>query len=99
MDRPMARWVFAGAGRAEERDVVLGCHQVEGGEVGDFGFHLCRGNQGSRWLVEGGYEAVARTIFGTVGVRRLLLEYDDARSGDFRPLAHLPDDRSCSSGW
>jgi len=23
-----------------------------------FGFHLCRGNQGSRWLVEGGYDLI-----------------------------------------
>ena len=28
-----------------------------------FGFHLCRGNQGSRWLVSGSYEPIARPIF------------------------------------
>lgn len=28
-----------------------------------FSFHLCRGNQGSRWLVEGGYELIAKPIF------------------------------------
>ena len=26
-----------------------------------FGFHLCRGNQGSRWLVSGGYDPIAAT--------------------------------------
>ena len=28
-----------------------------------FGFHLCRGNQDSRWLVTGGYDLIARPIF------------------------------------
>jgi 5-methyltetrahydropteroyltriglutamate--homocysteine methyltransferase len=58
-----------------------------------FGFHLCRGNQKGRWLVEGGYEAIAEPIFRGIRAHRLLLEYDDARSGSFAPLAHVPDDR------
>ena len=47
-----------------------------------FGLHLCRGNQQSRWLVEGGYEAIAAPIFRRVRAGRLLLEYDDARSAE-----------------
>jgi methionine synthase II (cobalamin-independent) len=58
-----------------------------------FGFHLCRGNQGSRWLVSGGYEAIARPIFQNVRAHRLLLEYDDERSGGFEPLEHVRDDQ------
>jgi 5-methyltetrahydropteroyltriglutamate--homocysteine methyltransferase len=58
-----------------------------------FGFHLCRGNQGSRWLVEGGYELIARPIFQGTGAHRLLLEYDDERSGSFVPLRHVPADK------
>lgn len=58
-----------------------------------FGFHLCRGNQGSRWLVSGGYEQIARPIFEHIKAHRLLLEYDDERSGDFAPLAHVPADK------
>jgi 5-methyltetrahydropteroyltriglutamate--homocysteine methyltransferase len=58
-----------------------------------FGIHLCRGNQGSRWLANGGYERIARTIFRRVRAQRLLLEYDDARSGSFAPLAEVPDDK------
>ena len=58
-----------------------------------FGFHLCRGNQGSRWLVEGGYDLIAKPIFQNVHAQRLLLEYDDARSGSFEPLRNVPDDR------
>jgi 5-methyltetrahydropteroyltriglutamate--homocysteine methyltransferase len=56
-----------------------------------FGFHLCRGNQGSRWLVEGGYELIAKPIFQNIRAHRLLLEYDDERSGSFEPLKEVPD--------
>jgi len=58
-----------------------------------FGLHLCRGNQASRWLVSGGYEAIAAPIFRNTAADRLLLEYDDERSGGFEPLAEVPDDR------
>jgi 5-methyltetrahydropteroyltriglutamate--homocysteine methyltransferase len=58
-----------------------------------FGFHLCRGNQGSRWLVSGGYDPIAARLFRGVNAQRLLLEYDDERSGSFEPLREVPDDR------
>jgi 5-methyltetrahydropteroyltriglutamate--homocysteine methyltransferase len=58
-----------------------------------FGFHLCRGNQGSRWLVEGGYDLLAERIFPRIDAQRLLLEYDDERSGSFEPLRHVPEDK------
>ena len=58
-----------------------------------FGFHLCRGNQASRWLVLGSYERIAKRIFQGIKATRLLLEYDDERSGDFQPLRHVPDDK------
>ena len=58
-----------------------------------FGFHLCRGNQDSRWLVTGGYEAIAKPVFQNVRADRLLLEYDDERSGGFDPLRLVPDDK------
>jgi methionine synthase II (cobalamin-independent) len=58
-----------------------------------FGFHLCRGNQDSRWLVSGGYEEIARPVFGGIRADRLLLEYDDERSGGFDPLALVPEDK------
>jgi 5-methyltetrahydropteroyltriglutamate--homocysteine methyltransferase len=57
-----------------------------------FGFHLCRGNQGSRWLVAGGYEPIARPIFSRIRAHRLLLEYDDPRSGGFEPLEYVSPD-------
>jgi len=52
--------------------------------------HLCRGNNRSHWYAEGGYDAIAETMFGTLGVDRFLLEYDDARSGTFEPLRFVP---------
>ena len=58
-----------------------------------FGFHLCRGNQKNRWLVEGGYDSIAAPIFKGIRAHRFLLEYDDDRSGSFAPLAFVPDDR------
>jgi 5-methyltetrahydropteroyltriglutamate--homocysteine methyltransferase len=63
-----------------------------------FGFHLCRGNQGSRWLSSGSYEAIARQIFGDINADRLLLEYDDERSGNFEPLRHVPEEKTIVLG-
>src|SRR5215469_9006066 len=37
--------------------------------------HLCRGNNRSHWYAEGGYDAIAEKMFGTLEVDRFLLEY------------------------
>jgi 5-methyltetrahydropteroyltriglutamate--homocysteine methyltransferase len=52
--------------------------------------HLCRGNNRSHWYAEGGYDAIAEKLFGSLGVDRFLLEYDDERSGTFEPLRFIP---------
>jgi 5-methyltetrahydropteroyltriglutamate--homocysteine methyltransferase len=52
--------------------------------------HLCRGNFKSAWVAEGGYEPVAQVLFNELAVDGYFLEYDDARSGDFNPLRHVP---------
>jgi 5-methyltetrahydropteroyltriglutamate--homocysteine methyltransferase len=52
--------------------------------------HLCRGNNRSHWYAEGGYDAIAEKLFGTLEVDRFLLEYDDHRSGTFEPLRFIP---------
>ncbi len=41
----------------------------------------------------GGYEPIAGPVFGRVHADRLLLEYDDERSGGFDPLRLVPDDK------
>jgi 5-methyltetrahydropteroyltriglutamate--homocysteine methyltransferase len=52
--------------------------------------HLCRGNFKSTWAAQGGYEPVAEALLSEMKVDAYFLEYDDARSGDFRPLRFLP---------
>jgi 5-methyltetrahydropteroyltriglutamate--homocysteine methyltransferase len=55
-------------------------------EAVTFGLHICRGNNTSAWLAEGGYDAVAERAFSELKVDRLLLEYDTERAGGFEPL-------------
>ena len=55
--------------------------------------HICRGNNQSKWYAEGGYEAIAERLFGSLAVDRFLLEYDTERAGTFEPLRHMPDDK------
>src|SRR5438128_887581 len=57
-----------------------------------FGIHICRGNNQSKFYASGDYEPISR-IFTQTHFQRFLLEYDDARSGGFEPLQHVPDDR------
>lgn len=52
--------------------------------------HVCRGNSRSRWYTEGGYDAIAEKLFGSLAVDRFLLEYDTERSGGFEPLRLVP---------
>jgi methionine synthase II (cobalamin-independent) len=82
---PMQRWLSYG--------IELDNAVIDAGRPATFGFHLCRGNQLSRWLVAGGYEPIAGPIFGGVHADRLLLEYDDERSGTFDALSLVPDDK------
>ncbi|MPY82449.1 MAG: methionine synthase [Actinophytocola sp.] len=82
---PANRWLSYGA----ELDNAV----IAAGRPATFGFHLCRGNQRSRWLVSGGYDAIAERLFGTIDADRLLLEYDDERSGGFEPLRLVPEDK------
>ena len=60
--------------------------------------HLCRGNFKSAWAAEGGYEPVAEVLFNELEVDGYFLEYDDARSGDFAPLRHVPKDKTVVLG-
>jgi 5-methyltetrahydropteroyltriglutamate--homocysteine methyltransferase len=49
-------------------------------------------------VVEGGYEWLARRLFPRIRAERLLLEYDDERSGGFEPLAAVPQDKTVVLG-
>jgi 5-methyltetrahydropteroyltriglutamate--homocysteine methyltransferase len=94
---PTYRRFYESRGWPAERWLELGV-ELDNHVIGDhpgvtFGFHLCRGNQASRWLVEGGYDWLAERLFPRIRAERLLLEYDDARSGTFAPLRAVPDDK------
>ena len=52
--------------------------------------HLCRGNFKSTHAAEGNYEPVAEALLSEMDIDAYFLEYDDDRSGDFRPLRFLP---------
>jgi 5-methyltetrahydropteroyltriglutamate--homocysteine methyltransferase len=60
--------------------------------------HLCRGNNRSHWYSEGGYDAIAERLFNEIAVDRLLLEYDDERSGTFEPLRFVPKGKTVVLG-
>jgi len=87
---PARRWLELG--------LELDNHVLREAPGVTFGFHLCRGNQASRWLVSGGYDWLAEQIFPRVRAHRLLLEYDDERAGGFEPLRSLPEDKMAVLG-
>jgi 5-methyltetrahydropteroyltriglutamate--homocysteine methyltransferase len=61
--------------------------------------HVCKGNGTQSHIAEGGYEDIAREVFARAsGFDVFHLEFDDARSGSFEPLRHLPDDKVAALG-
>ena len=52
--------------------------------------HLCRGNFKSTHAAAGNYEPVAEALLSEMDIDAYFLEYDDDRSGDFKPLRFLP---------
>ncbi|MCZ6843920.1 MAG: cobalamin-independent methionine synthase II family protein [SAR324 cluster bacterium] len=81
-----------------ERGIALDNAVMEGFPNLTFGFHLCRGNQASRWLVSGDYQPLAKPIFRRIRAQRLFLEFDDERSGGFEPLREVPEDKTVVLG-
>jgi 5-methyltetrahydropteroyltriglutamate--homocysteine methyltransferase len=51
--------------------------------------HLCRGNFKSTFAAQGNYEPVAEALLKEMNLDAYFMEYDDDRSGDFRPLRYL----------
>ena len=76
---------------------------IEGVEGVTFGVHVCRGNSRAvdpatgrmvpQWHREGRYDAIAERLFTGLRHKRLLLEYDSDRAGDFAPLRFAPKDK------
>jgi 5-methyltetrahydropteroyltriglutamate--homocysteine methyltransferase len=76
---------------------------IEGFDNVTFGIHLCKGNPRTidpatgkvmpQWHREGHYDGIAERLFSQLKHHRLLLEYDDERSGSFAPLRYVPKDK------
>ena len=60
--------------------------------------HICRGNYHSTFFTSGSYDSVADYVFAKENVDALFLEYDDARSGGFAPLAKVSEDKKVVLG-
>jgi 5-methyltetrahydropteroyltriglutamate--homocysteine methyltransferase len=60
--------------------------------------HLCRGNFKSTHAAAGDYEPVAEALLSEMDIDAYFLEYDDERSGDFRPLRFLQKGKTAVLG-
>lgn len=90
-DENMARSIAA------DNAVIAGFDNVT------FGIHLCKGNPRTidpatgkvmpQWHREGHYDGIAERLFSQLEHHRLLLEYDDERSGSFAPLRYVPKEK------
>ena len=98
---PADRWLDFGI---ELDNLVMGDHPGV-----TFGFHLCRGNQASRWLVAGGYDWLAERLFPGSGsapparvrrraLRRLRAAGARARRRDLRARARDDEDVEARDG-
>jgi len=78
------------------------CIELDNAVIGNhpgvnFGIHLCRGNNQSKYYASGGYDPIT-SVFSKTKFNTFLLEYDDERSGGFEPLKSVPDDRTVVLG-
>jgi methionine synthase II (cobalamin-independent) len=83
-----------------ERSIAADNAVIAGFDDVTFGIHLCKGNPRTidpatgkvmpQWHREGHYDAIAERLFSQLKHHRILLEYDDERSGGFAPLRFLP---------
>lgn len=60
--------------------------------------HICRGNYHSTFASRGAYDEVAAVLLDQENVNAFYLEYDDARSGGFAPLASVSGDKKVVLG-
>jgi 5-methyltetrahydropteroyltriglutamate--homocysteine methyltransferase len=83
-----------------ERSIAADNAIIAGFDDVTFGIHLCKGNPRTidpatgkvmpQWHREGHYDAIAERLFSKLKHHRVLLEYDDERSGSFAPLRFMP---------
>jgi len=95
LNDPAQRQMIAERGEDAERQHLRYIKQINAALVAkpptmSITTHSCRGNFQSYWAAEGGYDFVAEALFNELNVDGFFLEYDDARSGDFKPLRFMP---------
>lgn len=83
-----------------ERSIAADNAVIAGFDDVTFGIYLCKGNPRTidpatgkvmpQWHREGHYDAIAELLFSQLKHHRILLEYDDERSGGFAPLRFVP---------
>ena len=85
---------FAAKGFDPDRMIHEGVDLINSlleGDGATFGLHICRGNDANRYMARGAYDRIGAEVFPRVRAERLLLEYDDDRSGDFTALGMVPE--------
>ena len=60
--------------------------------------HVCRGNFHSTYASSGAYDSVAKSLLARENVNAYNLEFDDARSGGFAPLASVSGEKKVVLG-
>ena len=60
--------------------------------------HMCRGNNQSAWMTEGGYDKVAEIMFANLDVDGYFMEFDSERAGGFEPLRFVPKGKQVVAG-
>lgn len=60
--------------------------------------HMCRGNNQSTWMTEGGYDRVAEIMFDNLDVDGYFMEFDSERAGGFEPLRYVPEGKMVVAG-
>lgn len=104
LDVPHYAYIHKFMTGVEDRDatlrrlVELDNRVFEGVEGVVKAIHVCRGNDRSRFTGTDPYDVFAGSIFPYTAAERLLLEYDDERSGGFSPLRFARDDQSVVLG-
>jgi 5-methyltetrahydropteroyltriglutamate--homocysteine methyltransferase len=89
--------------RGNDPDKLLDrCIELDNAVIGNhpgvnFGLHMCRGNNQSKYYASGSYTPIA-SVFSRTRFSTFLLEYDDERSGGFEPLKFVPEDRTVVLG-
>jgi 5-methyltetrahydropteroyltriglutamate--homocysteine methyltransferase len=97
--RDWAESLGFGAERMLTEGIDLINGMVQGISGVRLGIHLCRGNNAGMWMASGGYDYIAEALFErATAFDAFFLEYDDARSGSFEPLAGAPDDKEIVLG-